>query len=417
MTDLIPVREAQERILTAVHPRPPQNTQVTTAYGRVLANDIFAPINLPSFMSSAMDGFAVHNQDVQVAALNSPVILKVTSDIPAGQMQTAPLQPGCAARIMTGAALPPEADSVIPVEETDQVGAAQSISLPNSVKIFNFVNSGQHTRQIGEDIRKGQLVLPAGRKLQPQDIGLLVSLGIQEVLVSAIPRVAIFSSGDELLSPGQPFEPGKIYDSNRYLLTGLIRNEGAEVIQLEIARDNPESILQILNQIAADPPDLILSSAGVSVGVFDYVRQVLEQNGSLSFWRINMRPGKPLAFGYFKDIPFFGLPGNPVSAYICCAVFALPVIRNLLGLPPLQPRTVKAVLSEPLESSDGRESYYRGILNWKDGMYSASLTGHQGSGNLFSLVQANALLIVPAGVKMIPAGAEVTAWLLGSITN
>lgn len=412
MTDLISIQKAQEIILSKINPAPLESCLCDTAFGRVLAMDIYSSIELPPFTNSSMDGFAVYSKDVLSASREHPVQLPVSMDIPAGVAPSPQLALGHTARILTGAALPPGADAVIPLENTDQNQASQGRSLPKYVTFFSDIQLGANVRSSGEDLKKGQLILKKGRTLQPQDVGLLISLGIREVKVVRKPRIALFSSGDELLTPNQAFTPGKIYDANRYVLTGLLMKAGAEVIDLAIAGDNQKSVVQTLERAIKNSPDLILSSAGVSVGVFDYVRQVIEENGSLDFWRVNMRPGKPVAFGDYKGIPFLGLPGNPVSAYIGCLVFVVPILQHLQGLPAATPHTVKAKLNEALLSPDGRESFYRGVITrGKDG-YEAALTGHQGSGNLYSLVQANALLIVPAGVKQIPAGETVNAWLL-----
>jgi molybdopterin molybdotransferase len=302
----------------------------------------------------------------------------------------------------------------VAVENTDQFKGAQSESLPEFVSIHAAVRPGENVRPAGEDVRKGQLVLSKGRVLQPQDIGLLISLGVRQVQAARKARIALFSSGDELLEPGEKLTPGKIYDSNRFVLIGLLQAAGAEVIQLGVARDTVESVTETLDKALQDAPDLILSSAGVSVGVFDYVYKVIKENGNLTFWKVNMRPGKPIAFGRYKNIPILGLPGNPVAAYIGCVVFVLPIIRKIHGLTPKAHKLIRAVLTKPLKSDDGRESFYRGIIRKENGVNKASLAGHQGSGNLFSLVQANALLIVPAGVTLIPAGEEISAWPLES---
>ena len=253
-------------------------------------------------------------------------------DIPAGSSMKGNLPAGAAARILTGAPLPDGADAVVAVENTDQFKAQQSTALPDFVTIHAGASRGENVRSVGEDVRKGQLVLNKGRVLQPQDIGLLISLGIQQVQVARKARIALFSSGDELLEPGEELTPGKIYDSNRFMLMGLLQAAGAEVMQLGVARDTQESVIETLDRSLQDPPDMILSSAGVSVGVFDYVYKVIKENGDLSFWKVNMRPGKPIAFGRYKNIPILGLPGNPVSAYIGCVVFVLPIIRKIHGL-------------------------------------------------------------------------------------
>jgi len=412
MSDLLSILEAQQKILSAIKNTSPEMCLVEQAYGRVLLENIHSPLDLPPFTNSSMDGFAVHSKDILGASVTSPVRLPVKMDIPAGTINQESLPAGAAARILTGASLPDGADTVVTVEDTDQFKGQQSSVLPEFVTIFTAASPGENVRPAGEDVAIGQLVLSKGRVLQPQDIGLLISLGIRQMQVARKARIALFSSGDELLEPGAALTPGKIFDSNRFVLTGLLQAAGAEVIQLGVARDSRESVTETLGKALQDPPDLILSSAGVSVGVFDYVYKVIKENGELTFWKVNMRPGKPVAFGEYKNIPVLGLPGNPVSAYIGCVVFVLPIIRKLHGLPPTGQNVIKAVLTEPLKSADGRESFYRGILRKENGVIKASLSGHQGSGNLFSLVQANALLIVPAGVTMIPAGEEVSAWPL-----
>jgi len=251
--------------------------------------------------------------------------------------------------------------------------------------------------------------LEKGRKLLPQDVGILASIGLARIPVFRRPRVALFSSGDELVPPGEPLGPGQIYDSNGFVLAAMLERAGAEILRLPTAPDDPEQIENTLNRAVSEKVDLIVTSAGVSVGAFDFVRQVIEAHGQLDFWRVNMRPGKPLAFGSFSGVPLIGLPGNPVSAFVGCRVFVVPVIDRLSGRERGFSHRRKAVLGEPIES-DGRESYLRATVQYPDGKPTAILTGHQGSGNLYSLVQANALLIVPSGVKSLPSGAEVEIW-------
>jgi molybdopterin molybdotransferase len=261
------------------------------------------------------------------------------------------------------------------------------------------------------DILAGQIVLHAGRVLRPQDLGLLAMLGVAQVTVYRRPRVALFSSGDELLDVGAPLQAGKIRDSNSYTLAALLEESGAEVVRLGVARDNEGSVRAQLEKATASGADLILSSAGVSVGAFDFVKQVIETNGTLDFWRVNMRPGKPVAFGEYQGIPFIGLPGNPVSAYVGFEVFVRGAIGRLSGASQTSRPTMPVTCEEQIDS-DGRESYLRANVREEGGAWLARLTGNQGSGNLHSLVKANALLIIPAGVKCVPAGQELQAWLL-----
>jgi molybdopterin molybdotransferase len=412
LAGLLSVQEAQQRILSSFKPVNAEAVPLAQCAGRILAEDIHAPGDLPPFTNSSMDGYAVRAEDVRSAAPGSPVALTVIADIPAGTTVPAALQPGQAARIMTGAPLPEGADSVVPVEDTDQSPAFTSkgdSAISAQVRILRGVKPGSFIRPRGQDVRQGQTLLKKGRRLLPQDVGILASTGMAHVPVFRRPRVALFSSGDELVPPGQPLGPGQIYDSNGFVLAAMLERAGAEVLRLGTAPDDPRLIETILTHAVRDAADLIVTSAGVSVGAFDFVRQVIETHGSLNFWKVDMRPGKPLAFGSFSGIPLIGLPGNPVSAFVGCRVFVMPVIDRLSGREQVFSHRRKATLVEPLES-DGRESYLRAVVSYPEGKPVVNLTGHQGSGNLYSLVQANALLIVPSGVKSLPSGAEVEIW-------
>jgi len=335
----------------------------------------------------------------------------VVADIPAGSAPTVTLAQGQSARIMTGAQLPKGADAVIPVEDTDFHSRDAGTTAPQTISFTRTMQAGENIRPRGMDLHAGDVILQKGHKLKAQDLGMLAMLGVAQVQVHKKPRVALFSSGDELLEADSPLSEGKIHDSNSYSLTALIEDAGAEVLRLGIAKDTRESVEDLLQKAVNEDVDLIVSSAGVSVGAFDFVRDVIESNGKLDFWRVNMRPGKPLAFGEYRGIPFVGLPGNPVSAFVGFKVFVLPVLERLGGqLQGASPR-VKVRCGEKIES-DGRESYLRAKIRTENGIQTAVLAGHQGSGNLLSLVQADALLIIPAGVKCVPAGQEVEAILL-----
>lgn len=420
MANILSVQEAQERILSFFRPVDEETVPLAECAGRILAEGITAPGDLPPFANSSMDGFAVRAADVRTAGRDAPVVLKIVADIPAGSFTSLTIQDGQAARIMTGAPLPDGADAVVPVEDTDQhvslpgispaPPAPEFVKAPEQVRILRSVQAGDYIRPRGQDVRQGQALLKKGRKLQPQDIGMLATIGLARVRVYRRPRVAQFSSGDELVPPGQTLEPGQIYDSNSYFLAATLEREGAQVIRLGTVRDDPAQIEAMLSSAISQRVDLIVTSAGVSVGAFDFTRQVIEKKGSLDFWKVNMRPGKPLAFGSFAGIPLVSLPGNPVSAFIGCRVFVLPVIRKLTGREAIFSPRRTALIEQDIES-DGRESYLRAIVQNEGCKRTVTLTGHQGSGNLFSLVQANALLIVPSGVKSLPSGAEVEIWL------
>jgi molybdopterin molybdotransferase len=408
---LLSVSEARERILSQFHPVKTETLPLADSLQRVLAQDVRAEDDLPLFDNSSMDGFAVRAEDVTGAAPHSPRRLRVVADIPAGTSPTVFLSSGEAARIMTGAHMPDGADAVVPVEETDFDNRDAGTQAPGEVSIRKAAPPGENVRRRGMDLHAGDVVLQTGRLLKPQDLGLLAMLGVSSVNVHRKPRVALLSSGDELIDPDAPLEKGKIRDSNSYTLAALIEATGAQAIRLGVAKDNYESVMHLFEKAVYLRADLILSSAGVSVGAFDFVKSVIEDHGKMDFWRVNMRPGKPVAFGEYKGIPIIGLPGNPVSAFVGFEVFVQPAIQKLAGLPQTE-RRIALVRCEEEIRSDGRESYLRGEIREVDGSLVARLTGHQGSGNLRSLVQANALLIIPAGVKCVPAGQEITAWIL-----
>jgi molybdopterin molybdotransferase len=310
---------------------------------------------------------------------------------------------------MTGAALPPGAEAVVMVEDTDFNVRTSGTPAPQKVTINKVVQRGSNIRCRGDDLHTGDKVLSAGLRLRAQEIGLLAMLGESKVPVFRQPRLALLSSGDELLPVETPLAPGKIHESNSLALAALAETAGVELIQLGVATDTEADIRSRLDRAVNENADVIVSSAGVSVGAFDYVKSVIEEDGDLYFWKVNMRPGKPLAFGRYRGVPFFGLPGNPVSAFIGFEVFVRPALEKLSGQEVRQHPHQMAYLAESLES-DGRESYLRAIVNWENGRPVARLTGPQGSGNIFSLVRANALLIVPSGVKSLLANSEVEIW-------
>lgn len=405
--NMLSVTEARERILSNFQTTATESTPLIACTNRVLAVDIASAHDLPLFDNSAMDGFAIRSEDTSA----SRVTLRVVADIPAGSTPTVTLKAGEAARIMTGAQLPAGANAVIPVEDTDFQNRDTGTSAPETVSFERILNSGENVRPRGMDIHAGDVVIKKGRSLRPQDLGLLAMLGVSNVEVYKKPRVALLSSGDELLAVDAPLESGKIRDSNSYTLAAAIESAGSDVLRLGVAKDTRASVEELFQKAIDEDVDLILSSAGVSVGAFDYVKEVIEANGALDFWRVNMRPGKPLAFGKYFDKQFIGLPGNPVSAFVGFEVFVRPVLERLSGQLGSSRRRIKVRSAEEIES-DGRESYLRAKLREEDGIQIARLTGHQGSGNLLSLVQADALLIIPAGVKCVPAGQEVEALLL-----
>lgn len=408
---MLSVQEARKRILANFHPVDTLSLSLEQAAGRVLAQDIAAAIDLPPFDNSSVDGFALKAADVEGADPATPRTLDVVADIPAGSSPEFTLQSGQAARIMTGAPLPAGADAVVMVEDTDFKTRDAGSRTPPRVAVYRPVRRDTSIRRRGEDLHAGEIVLRTGQAVRAQEIGLLAMLGVPQVKVYRRPRLALLSSGDELIELSTPLLPGKVRDANSYTLASLAESSGTEIIRLGVAADRPEDIRERIDRAVSAQADVIVSSAGVSVGAFDYVKTVVEEQGELDFWQVNMRPGKPLAFGRYRGIPFFGLPGNPVSAFIGYLVYVRPALDRLSGKSEPLNFHLTACLVDPLES-DGRESYLRAVVFQEDGKLMARLTGHQGSGNIFSLVQANALLIVPSGVKSLPANSDVEIWLI-----
>jgi molybdopterin molybdotransferase len=408
---LLSVDEARNLLLENLKPTNSIKLPIEEALGMTLAEDIYAPFGYPHFDNSSMDGFAVRSEDVESANINHPVFLELVEDIPAGIVPQKQLSVGEASRIMTGGVLPKGADCVVPVEYTNYPDRDIPISENiRTVKVIRPVSKGDYIRKAGEDFIAGTRMLPS-RRLRAQDIGLLAMLGIRHVNVHRKPKIALLSSGNELVRAGTPLKPGQLYESNSFMLTALIAKYGGETLWLGVARDRLEDISEVLNIAVQQKVDLIVSTAGVSVGAYDYVKDAVEQNGEIKFWRVNMRPGKPLAFGKFAHVPFIGLPGNPVSAFVGFEVFGRPALQKLAGLESEKRVLLQVVMDETI-SSDGRESYLRAVV-WQDENHlKAKLAEHQGSGNLFSVVSANALLIVPSGVKSVPAGGRVDAWLI-----
>lgn len=408
---MLDVSVALVRLLEHFSPVGTETIRLEKGYHRVLAKDIIADSDLPSFDNSSMDGYAVRCEDILDASRDSPVSLKVVDDIPAGKTPSKVIGSMEAARIMTGALIPPGANAVVPVELTDRSDDTVHGAVPGVVRIFSPVEEGAFIRRAASYFTRGSLVINAGTTLRPQDIGLLAMLGKPEIQVFRKPLVGLISSGDELIPVDQPRIAGKIHDSNAYMLIGLIERDGGSTIYQGIIPDNEDAILSAMDELLSHDVDLIVSTAGVSVGAFDLVKIVVERKGELDFWRVNMRPGKPLAFGQFMGTPFIGLPGNPVSAFVGYEVFVRPALLKLAGRRDLTRRKIRVIVDQPLES-DGRESYLRAVVHYVSREWHAALTGGQESGNLFSLVQANALLIMPSGVKSLPSGAEVDAWIL-----
>ncbi len=405
------VNEALALVLGRFSVLDSERAPLMEALGRVLARPVVARESLPPFANSSMDGYALRAADIVQAGQDKPVWLRVVADIAAGTSDLPPIALGDAARIMTGAPMPPGADAVVPVESTDEPWREAGRPLPERIAIYRAVGAGDYVRYPGEDIRAGTTVLEAGHMLQPAAVGVLASLGSTEVEVIRRPRVGILATGDELVPVEAELSPGKIRNSNSYAQAAQVMALGGQPVMLGVAADTEADVRARLDAAVAQRLDLLISSAGVSVGVYDVVKAVLDQDGDVAFWRVRMRPGKPLAFGAYRGIPYIGLPGNPVSAMVSFERFARPAILKMAGHRNLERPSVRARLTEDVRS-DGRESYLRAIVTRDEGGYVATITGSQGSHIMTSLVKANALLIVPEGMTEVPAGTALTALMI-----
>lgn len=412
---MISVDEALAEILSHVHPLEPERIPILEARARVLAEEVVSDINIPPFDNSAMDGYAVRAADVAGATAELPVRLRVVGSVAAGYVAGMSVRPGTAIRIMTGAPLPDGADAVVPYESTSDFDRPkhERLAAPaDEIQVRKAVAPRDHVRPAGEDVRRGERVMAPGRLIRPQEIGVLASLGRETALVHRRPRVAILATGDELLEVHKPLEPGKIRNSNEYTNAALVERTGGVPIRLGIARDTKVDLTAKIRAGLEQGADLFLTSGGVSVGDYDVVKDVLGAEGDMQFWQVNMKPGKPLAFGLLPGrVPLIGLPGNPVSAMVSFEQFARPAILKMLGHADLAKPTVPAILDGPLTNS-GRRGFVRVVVTWREDGYHARTTGEQGSGVLTSMAKANGLAVVPEGVYRVEAGGEVTVQML-----
>ena len=414
---MISVEEALERILSYVSLLEPEEKPILDALGQVLAEDIVSGIDIPQLDNTAMDGYAVRAADTTGASEGSAATLRVVGELAAGYVFDGEVAPGTAVRIMTGAPMPRGADAVVPFEETDELSGRAFGSFAKSrdvVGVLKAADAGANIRRAGEDLRAGQTIMTRGHVLHPPQIGVLASLGRATVHVHRRPVVAILSTGDEVRDPGQSLAPGQIYDSNAYSISAMVLAAGGIPKRLGIAKDTVEALTAKLHE--GLDADMLVTSAGVSRGDYDIVKDVLAKEGEVDFWTVRMRPGKPLAFGAFpsggRRVPHIGLPGNPVSSMVSFELFGRPAIYKMLGRDDWARPTVRAIAEEAIPNSDARRVFARAIVTQRDGRYYASLTGPQGSGILTSMAVANALAIVPEDIANIAPGDEVDAMLL-----
>jgi molybdopterin molybdotransferase len=363
---------------------------------RIAAMDVLANVSLPPFRSSAMDGYAVcakHQHGV------APIEIPVSGESFAGHPYAGTVDPGACVRIFTGAAMPDELDTVVIQEDCEVI--------EGGIRVGVDISRGDNVRMVGHDVVKGEVIVNQGQCLTPFDIGWLAACGHAEVTVTARPKVAIFSTGDELREPGSSLMAGQIYDSNRYLMSALLASLPVEVKDLGALPDDKDATTQAL-RAAAQQADILITSGGVSVGDADYVTTVLQEIGELEIWRLNIKPGKPLAYGRVGDCRFFGLPGNPVSTIVTFLLIASPAIMRMCGANHQEPATQSAILSEAIQHRPGREEYQRGnVTNHEDGT-TVQVTGDQSSNRLASFSSANCLIRIPKDSGDLAAGTKVS---------
>jgi molybdopterin molybdotransferase len=399
----MPVDKARDHIRAFLSPvTAVERLHIRAALGRVLAEDVVSPLDVPQHDNSAMDGYAVRFDDLRQ---DGEVTLKVVGVSFAGKPFTGTVDQGQAVRIMTGAVVPSGADSIVQQERARASG--------DQVAVAPLPKKGTNLRHAGEDLRKGETALQRGQLLRAAEIGMMASLGIGEVSVYRRLRVAFFSTGDELAPIGQPLGPGQIYDSNRYTLFGMLTRIGCEVLDMGVVRDNPDDVEKAFHE-AAESADVVMTSGGVSVGEADYVKQILDKLGQVLFWKLAMKPGRPLAYGKIGTAHFFGLPGNPVAVMVTFYQFVRDALLHLQGQTRVAPLpTMKTTCTTPIRKAPGRTEFQRGILSLgADGQWTVRTTGDQGSGILSSMSQADCFIILPTDQGNVAAGTVVEVQLL-----
>ena len=411
--DMISVEEAREKILEHFVTLDSKSVSILDSLGLVVSESVKSPLNIPPFNNSAMDGYAVISEDTKLASSDHVVNLNILETIKAGSVPSEKVIKGTASRIMTGAPIPEGADSIVPFEDTTELD--WNINSDKSFVGIKYPgNVGANFRESGKDLSIGDVVVEKFSILTPSLIGLLASVGLEQVKVIRPPVVSILSTGDELVEPGLSIEPGQIFDSNTYSIYSSVLQLGAIPKIIGIARDNRQSVIDMIEKSLDS--DFVISSAGVSKGDYDVVKDVMGEMGNLNFWSVNMRPAKPLAFGKLKThksfVPIIGLPGNPVSSLVAFEQFCRPAIRKMMGKTINDRKIIRAKLVDSIENYDSRRVYARVIVESKNGVNVATTTGDQGSNILTSMAKANGLAICPENIERVLPGEEVDVILL-----
>lgn len=394
---VLTVAQARQRILQRIAPLNPEDVPISHASGRVLAEEVRSERDVPPFANSAMDGYAVRATDVRSASLSEPVRLEVLGEIRAGAAPPTAVRSHTALRIMTGAMLPEGADAIVRVEDT--------VEQNGTVEVRTAVERGTSVRAAGSDLRRGDVVATAGRSVTPGLIGVLASAGRVSIRCIRRPRVLVLSTGDELREPGETLGPGQITNTNRYTLSAAVEEAGGQVIDAGVAKDERQDLVARLG--SAENADLLVTTGGVSMGAYDLVRNLLEEQQAVDFWQVALRPGKPLIFGAIGGVPLIGLPGNPVSTLVGFELFVRPALLKMQGRTALERPRLRAVTEDRLSNPPHLEQYFRGIARRDGERVVVRLTGDQGSHVLRSMADANCLIVVPQGTSEVAAGNEV----------
>lgn len=435
---MLTVEQALEAILNPILPLPAERVPLLEAHGRVLAEDVFADVDNPPFDNAAVDGYAVRAEDTTGATREQPVPLRVLGEVPAGAVARQAVLPGACMRVMTGAPIPDGADAMVMVEDTLPFAPHPQVSSPRvpgratgpsdqdrgegeaeEVAILAPARRGDHIRRRGEDVKRGARVLAAGTQIGAAEAAMLAAMGYAQPLCVRRPRVAVISTGDELVEITKKPGPGAIRDSNRYALAALVAEAGAWLHSMRRLPDDERATEEAFRTCAgldgSEPADVIVTSGGVSVGGRDYVKPVLERIGTLELWRVKMKPGKPIAYGRVGNTLFFGLPGNPVSTMVTFELFVRPALWKLAGRTALERPCVHAALTDGVRHSPGRREYIRAVAYYAGNRFHVRPTGAQGSGILSSMLGANALIVLPESSPGAQAGEEVDTLLIGPL--